>query len=379
MKCVNKCDVIVTYCWNRVGYNILKSLSSKGLVVVCADTSKKNICSMSKWCADSFAYPDPFTNETDFIECLIDKVNQYHPKVLMPTHDESLIIARYRNRFPKWLKISISDIKNLEVLSNKLSATKIAERVGVPTPRIYNSIDDISPHGYPVIIKPIIGNSAKGVVKASNKQEAENAIINKNPNEIIIEEFIPGVDICVDCIRSDSFFYGSVYKAIVTKTHGGGTTTQRVMIDDDKLVEYAKKILDLIGYEGVCGMDFRVDSASGNVGFIEANPRFTGGIATPIAAGFDIPYLLYNFQLSPIVETPISTRIGTKTKWILGDIIALADSIVNKHISWNVIKKTFSFRGFDAFDDFDKNDKKAILGEFHYYLSKLIKNGKLNP
>ena len=326
MKCVNKCDVIVTYCWNRVGYNILKSLSSKGLVVVCADTSKKNICSMSKWCADSFAYPVPLT----------------------------IINARYRNRFPKWLKISISDIKNLEVLSNKLSATKIAERVGVPTPRIYNSIDDISPHGYPVIIKPLFGNSAKGVVKASNKQEAENAIINKNPNEIIIEEFIPGVDICVDCIRSDSFFYGSVYKAIVTKTHGGGTTTQRVMIDDDKLVEYAKKILDLIGYEGVCGMDFRVDSASGNVGFIEANPRFTGGIATPIAAGFDIPYLLYNFQLSPIVETPISTRIGTKTKWILGDIIALADSI-------------------------DKHDKKAILGEFHYYLSKLIKNGKLNP
>ena len=28
----NRCDVLVTYCWNRVGYNILRSLSARGLV-----------------------------------------------------------------------------------------------------------------------------------------------------------------------------------------------------------------------------------------------------------------------------------------------------------------------------------------------------------
>ena len=49
-----KCDIIVTYCWNRVGYNILRSLTSHGLSVWAADTSKKNICSRSKFCAGSF-------------------------------------------------------------------------------------------------------------------------------------------------------------------------------------------------------------------------------------------------------------------------------------------------------------------------------------
>ena len=42
-----ECDVILTYCWNRVGYTILKSLHQKGLKVWAVDTSKKNICSMS--------------------------------------------------------------------------------------------------------------------------------------------------------------------------------------------------------------------------------------------------------------------------------------------------------------------------------------------
>ena len=68
------CDVIVTYCWNRVEYNILRSLNSHGLSVWAADTSKKNICSKSKYCAGSFVYPDPFTEENAFIQCLCIKV-----------------------------------------------------------------------------------------------------------------------------------------------------------------------------------------------------------------------------------------------------------------------------------------------------------------
>lgn len=50
-------------------------------------------------------------------------------------------------------------------------------------------------------------------------------------------------------------------------------------------------------------------------------------------------------------------------------------------MKWNPkeLKRVFSFRGFDAFDDFCRDDKKAILGEFLYYFEKLIKNGKLKP
>ena len=58
-----ECDVIVTYCWNRVGYNIIRSLSGKGLRVVVGDTSSYNICSMSKYSLAHFVYADPFKQE----------------------------------------------------------------------------------------------------------------------------------------------------------------------------------------------------------------------------------------------------------------------------------------------------------------------------
>ena len=43
------------------------------------------------------------------------------------------------------------------------------------------------------------------------------------------------------------------------------------------------------------------------------------------------------------------------------------------------MKQIFKFSGFDGFDDYRKDDKKAILGEMSYYFEKLIKHGKLNP
>lgn len=99
------CDIILTYCWNRVGYTILRTLSEKGLKVWAADTSKRNIYSMSKFCTGSFTYPEPFTEEETFIRVLKEKVAELKPRVLMPTHDESVVIMRHREEFPKELII----------------------------------------------------------------------------------------------------------------------------------------------------------------------------------------------------------------------------------------------------------------------------------
>lgn len=377
IKSDNNCDIIVTYCWNRVGYNILRSLSNKGLKVWVADTSKHNICSMSRFCAGSFTYPDPFSNEIDFINCLRKHVDRLKPKVLMPTHDEGIIIARHRDSFPADLIIPIDSEEKLKQLSNKRLATALAEEAGVPVPNIFTSVDDIET--FPVVFKTSVGNSAKGVFFPKNKKELDILLKKFEGKDVLIEEWIGGGDVCVDCVRWGDYFHASVYKALVTKTDGGGTTTQRVIVSLPKLTELAKRFLDYVDYNGVCGLDFRVDPKSGRIAFIEMNARFTGGLATPVAAGFDIPFILYSLATGSNTLDSISERIGTKTKWILGDIITLVGRLLSLNLKGNELKKIASFSGFDAFDDFRSDDKRAIIGEMTYYLTKLIKNGKLNP
>lgn len=373
----NVCDVLVTYCWNRVGYNILRSLSSHGLKVWAADTSKNNICSMSRHCAGSFTYPDPFTKEDEFINCLVQQIGILKPKVLLPTHDESVVIMRHRERFPKELIIPYENEKLLLDLANKAKATDLARRANVPVPEVYASVKDVK--NYPVVFKTVIGNSAKGVYFPKNEKELLD-LTNKYKNEeTLLEEWVGGTDYSVDCVRWDGFCQTSVYHAIVTKTDGGGTTTQREIVAMPQLEEYAKRLLDAVDFHGVCGLDFRYDSERNRTAFIEVNARFTGGIATPIAAGFDIPWIVYTLATKGEYRDEIKIKVGTRTKWILGDVITLAGRLLSLHFSRQELKHVFSFSGFDAYDDFFKDDKKAILGEMWYYFEKLIKNGKLNP
>ena len=371
-----KCDVIVTYCWNRVGYNILKSLYNRGLKVVVGDTSKINICSMSHYCAGSFVYADPFEREDEFIEDLRSAIDKYKPQVLIPTHDESLIIAKNIERLPSNVKYAIDSYTNQYKLSDKLTSTDIAMSVGVPTPTV---IDNGVISNYPVVIKTRFGNSAKGVFIVNSDVEVNKLLRRYRHDDIIIEEFFKGRDYSVDCVKYNNFFTAATYKSLVTKTEGGGTTTQREIVSMPHLEEYSRKILDSVNYMGVCGIDFKVNEATGEVAFIEVNARYTGGLATQIAAGFDIPWIHYCLVTSGSFEDSINVRIGTKTKWILGDVITFVGRLLHLKFASEEMKQIFRIKGFDAFDDYDKEDKKAIIGELIYYFSKLIRNGALNP
>ena len=373
----NKCDVIVTYCWNRVGYNILRSLSAKGLNVWVADTSKTNICSKSKFCSGFFTYPDPFTQEREFVSCLKDKIKELKPTMLLPTHDESQVIMRYRDEFPKELIIPYLDEQSLVNLSDKAWATKKAAECGVPIPKVYENWIDVEE--FPCVFKTAIGNSSKTVFFPNSKDELEKLVKKYIGVETLIEEKVGGTDYSVDCVRWDGFFKASTYHALVTKTDGGGTTTQREIVAVPELEKYAKTLLDYVNFKGVCGLDFRYELSSKRLAFIEVNARFTGGLATPIAAGFDIPWVVYSLATTGRFSGPIELKEGTRTKWILGDVIAIVGRLLSLKINRKEWKQTLSFKGFDAYDDYRSDDRRAIIGEMSYYLGKLLKNGKLNP
>lgn len=374
---MKRCDVILTYCWNRVGYTILKSLHQKGLKVWAADTSKRNICSMSKFCTGSFTYPDPFTDEEAFIQVLKDKVAELRPRVLMPTHDESVVIMRHRDEFPADLIIPYEGEEKLLLLANKAKSTELARKAGVPVPEVYEAIDEVK--SYPVVFKTVIGNSAKGVFFPKEREELVKLMDEHKNEETLLEEWIGGTDYSVDCVRWNGFCKTSVYHALVTKTDGGGTTTQREIVNMPQLEAAALKLMAAVDFHGVCGLDFRYDAENNKIAYIETNARFTGGLATPVAAGFDIPWIVYKLATEGKYTEPINVRIGTRTKWILGDIITFVGRILKFKWSLSELRRVFSFSGFDAYDDFCKDDKRAILGEFSYYFGKLLKNGKLNP
>lgn len=384
------CDVLLTYSWNRVGYSILRNLTDFGLSVVVADASKYNICSFSNRKCASAVYADPFTQAEKFIEDLNAIILKYKPRVLLPTHEETFLIAKYRKKITSDISIPIAEFEDLLKAHNKITAAQVARNAGVPVPDTFllhdkNEIDTLKNKiSYPAVLKLPKSNAAKGVFYAKNEEELKMLVDryynpgNTAENNLFLQEYVGGTGYGASFLYDNGkMITGFVHRRLIEKTHTGGVSTRRQSVKNTLLLEYGKCILDSMNWHGVAMVEFKYDEIAQKAWFIEINPRYWGSLALPITAGLPLPYWHYCIAVGNKFDL-CDYKEGVVSKWILGDMIALIERVVSRKLTWKEFKSFLQFNA-DNYDDFKKDDPKAFLGEIFYYVSKLIKSGKLNP
>ena len=153
------------------------------------------------------------------------------------------VLSAHKNEFPGIL-IPLDSPEKIKLLDNKSSACALAAELGIPQP--------------------------------------------------LVQEYIEGENVCVDTLRCpDGGFYAAAYRVLEPK--GKGVSTLRAPADEPELSAICGKMLEHIDYHGICGFDFR-RSITGETYFLEANPRFSGGLETTLASGLDLPWLLLHTQ-----------------------------------------------------------------------------------
>lgn len=144
---------------------------------------------------------------------------------------------------------------------------------------------------FPGILIPL-GQGGDSVYFPKNRRALENLL--KTESHPVVQEYIEGENVCVDTLRCpDGGFYAAAYRVLEPK--GKGVSTLRAPADEPELSAICGKMLEHIDYHGICGFDFR-RSITGETYFLEANPRFSGGLETTLASGLDLPWLLLHTQ-----------------------------------------------------------------------------------
>lgn len=385
-------DVVITYGWNRVAYNILRSLSSKGLKVVVGDSSKFAMTFWSKYTTEIFRYPSFYKTPYKFITYLKENLSKYKPKVYIPVHEESFLIAKYIKEIEKETDviIPISDFNTLKILHLKNSLIKLASTLKIPTPRTIQPYDisDIKSFakeiGYPVVIKMLNTNSAKGVFYANSENEllkTYEKVVEKLPvhQYPIIQEYVQGsgygVSILLNRGQPRALFS---HKRLREKTATGGTSTQRVSVKNKTLEEYAITLLSEVKYHGVAMVEFKYNEKSKKGWLLEVNPRFWGSLALSIHSGVDFPYLLYKMAVEGDIQPVFDYKEGVVTRWIVGDILATFNYIRTQK-SLNPLFDFLSFNKNEKFDDLYRDDPLPFLAELVYYITKFVATRSLNP
>lgn len=220
-------------------------------------------------------------------------------------------LSKLKGAIPGEIAVPVDSEDVIELLDSKVRCSALASELGIRQPRIFNTIPP--EEEFPLIFKRDISFGGQGVHWPKSSDALRNLIGHQRKGEpYLIEEYVPGEDYSVDAIRWDGFFKASCYRTL--SQQGKGPSRTRISVGNEALIGIARTILDHLDYKGVCGMDFRI-APDGAEYFMECNPRFTGGLESSIAAGFDIPFILWQLATG---ETPDPGAITIKEGIITG-------------------------------------------------------------
>lgn len=238
--------------------------------------------------------PNARKHEGEFLKKLRLLLDESGAGMVIPTFFPE-VLAAHRDRFPGIL-IPVESAEKLRRLDDKISCCALAEELGIPLPRRFRSFEEVST--YPVVFKRPGGQGGDSVYFPGNPKALRNILAPAR--EFLLTEYIDGYDVCVDALRWDGFFFAASYRVLAPLRKG--VSTLRESVKAPQLEAWAKRLLDAVDYHGVCGLDFRVRAADGQAFFLECNPRFSGGLASALASGFDLPALLWRLATGERVD-----------------------------------------------------------------------------
>lgn len=136
--------------------------------------------------------------------------------------------------------------------------------------------------------------------------------------------------------------------AIITRTDridGSGLAVDGVTVTPDAdLARYTASLTQALAYSGVGCAQYLVDELSGEVSFLEINPRIAGNHAVPDYCGLELGLFLYDLcNGADVVSDPIRVgRAGVRYSWLAGDLNGLKSSLKRREIdaagAWRWLK-----------------------------------------
>jgi len=322
-----KINVLVTGAGSPGGPGIISALS---------DDARINIfsCDADINASGSFLdipfYLIPKATSPFFIEKLLELSMKLKIDVIVPlVTNELYYLSLNKSLFlDEGINVIVSPLDSLKVINNKYLLNKHLESLGFPVPKsvlVTNRNELISAAeelGYPskrIVFKLQDSNGSRGVRILDDKFNSFNRLVYDKPSslisnlreltaildnhdypDIMLTEYLPGDEVTVDCIVHKREVK-IVLPRLRTKMNSGISTAGK-FINDCKIIEDSKFILDSLNVDGPIGLQFKKNH-NDNYLLIESNPRLQGTSVAALGLGINLPLIavlssidLYEFK-----------------------------------------------------------------------------------
>lgn len=251
--------------------------------------------------------------------------------VLLACDDVALsMVAHQRDRFAERFLLDLSDPAAQLDMLNKRSTYEIATKGEVPTPRYWmvSGLDDViarrAEFSYPLLVKPLISHEYQAKFpgkfrRARNADElvTEYRAMGEAGLESLLVELIEGPDSLLCSYftyldESGTAQFNFTKRIIRRLPPNEGFACYHITDRVPEVREHALKLFRAAGLRGVANAEFKLDTRDGQLKLIECNARFVGSNSLLVAAGVDLPALVYRRVLGEQVTWPTTYRTGLR-------------------------------------------------------------------
>lgn len=381
--------VLVTDASMRIALYIIRSLGKKKIKIIAVESKdiplSENIGFKSKYIYKKYLISSKKNKEQYLND--IAKISK-ECDCLIPVHFQTIeLISQNINLF-KHIKKLIPNNEKLEESNDTYKLLKLAQKISVPIPKTYfidnlEQIEKILPElEFPVIIKVKKEENILPPKRHIIVHKKENFIQSyKNLHSLqefpVIQKYIKGTGIGFFALYDKNsqikalFCHERLREYPIT----GGPSTLCKSIYDEKLIEYGKKILDELKWQGVAMVEFKKEYSTNEYKLMEINPRFWGSLPLAIKSGVDFPYLLYKLINEENFDSIKNYEHGIKLRFLVTDIVSGLSHLSNRHFKqfFYFVRDLFNFKikeGILSLTDF-KPTLSYLKKYFNYFLNSI--------
>jgi predicted ATP-grasp superfamily ATP-dependent carboligase len=378
---------------------ITRSLGRRGIRVVRIHPNRLDRSLGSRYCSKVEICPDFYSSEEALVAFLLQLSARCapQPRVLVPASDDcAYFLAKHRHRLEADYRIIGPPWSVMERLIDKRLQYESAQQLGVPIPETYfpasvHEVERIVPSlaNYPYVIKPLVAHqwrraSMSGVSKGKKGFQVNTAAqlierysqIATADSNVMIQEVIGG--------RDDRLFTFLAYvneqsvpvaycirKKIRQSPIDFGYCTLTVSCEDETVERQSIRLLQGIGFQGICGVEWKLDPRTSRYKLIEINGRAVNTTAISTACGVDIPYIAVTNDVPRVRGNGPRWRSGVKWINMAQDVWAAKELHDAGRLGWSDYLQ--SIRGKRVHAVFAPDDLRPFLGYFGEFLGSAIR------
>ncbi|MDE2058401.1 MAG: ATP-grasp domain-containing protein [candidate division NC10 bacterium] len=181
---------------------------------------------------------------------------------------------------PRVLTFPVPSLDAVAQLDDKWAFFNLCTALGIKTPRtkVFDDKYDLSRNWpgeelkYPFVIKPTDKEGSAGFRVITSREHYQETVLGQNYafKPLVAQSFVPGHDIDISVFGIDGRI---LHHAVQTYIDG-----RLWFVHNSEFVHRAATIAEALRLSGIVHIDARVDSRTGELNLIEANPRVWGSM-----------------------------------------------------------------------------------------------------